>query len=355
MLNTSARRNRCAALCMTVMQNATYTQQPVACAASCTLSGAPQRLRPIPFRAVFFLGAVRLLELDLPDHPRGGTRSDHARGEVAGDDRIGADDRPLADGHAAGHDAVRAEPAAVADRHWALGAHPLVGDRQVGVVEAVVGVRQEAVVREHAVTPDVDPLGRGHHATEVQDRAFADPRRRRLGVEREPATRFDQHPGLDLGPALVKRLEQVADDREADVELAAKHVPAQAQLADHALVAIVVPALPPEEAGPLPQRALAPRFEPFAIAARARNSYAIEAASSAVVCARESYGGATSTTSKPQNRVPARARISASASCGKSPATSGVPVAGANAGSITSTSKLKKSGASPDRSRTRLA
>ena len=57
----------------------------------------------------------------------------------------------------------------------------------------------------------------------------------------------------------------------------------------------------------------------------------------------------------PVNRMPASARTSASASRGSSPATSGVPVPGANAGSITSMSKLKNAGASPTRSRTRRA
>src|SRR5580765_5307160 len=90
-----------------------------------------------------------------------------------------------------------------------------------------------------------------------------------------------------------------------------------------------------------------------ASAVSARNSYATFAPSSAVTWPALSYGGETSTTSKPLKRSPASERMKASASCGKRPATSGVPVPGANAGSSTSMSKLKNAGPSPTRSRTR--
>src|SRR5262249_36119987 len=62
------------------------------------------------------------------------------------------------------------------------------------------------------------------------------------------------------------------------------------------------------------------------------------AASSAVICPGPSYGGETSTTSAPTMFRPASARTSTSASYDVSPPTSGVPVAGANAGSTASMS-----------------
>ena len=103
-----------------------------------------------------------------------GARGDHAGREVARDHRVRPDDGALADRDAAGDDAVRAEPAVVADRHGALRAACPAGSPAVGVVEAVVGVGEEAVVGEHAMAADLDPLVRGDHAAEVQDRALAD-------------------------------------------------------------------------------------------------------------------------------------------------------------------------------------
>ena len=63
----------------------------------------------------------------------------------------------------------------------------LPGHRAVGVVEAVVGVGDEAAVGEHAVLADLDQLDGGDLHAEVEERAAADadPRRRR----RRSATR----------------------------------------------------------------------------------------------------------------------------------------------------------------------
>jgi hypothetical protein len=131
----------------------------------------------------------------------------------------------------------------------------------------MVGVRQEAVVREHAVAADFDPLVRGDHAPEVHDRSLPDRDRRRIRIESEPAARLDQHPGADRGAALVERLEKVAHDREADIEVAPQHVPAEPQLPCDALVALVVAPLPPEQARLLPKGVVH-----LVSAVRARNS-----------------------------------------------------------------------------------
>jgi len=68
--------------------------------------------------------------------------------------------------------------------------------------------------------------------------------------------------------------------------------------------------------------------------------------------ARPVKGGETSTTSAPARRIPRSARRKASASAVEKPATSGVPVPGANAGSRKSMSKERKTGRWPTRSRT---
>ena len=78
-------------------------------------------------------------------------------------------------------------------------------------------------------SPIVDAVRRGDHAPEVHDRPVADPHGRRLGIQREPAAALDQHPGADVGAALVERLQQVAVHREPQVRVAAQEVPLHAQ------------------------------------------------------------------------------------------------------------------------------
>src|SRR5213078_2006354 len=88
-------------------------------------------------------------EVDRPQHLSGNACADVAGGQVLRDDRVRADDAALADRDAARHDDVRAEPAVVADPRRPLRREALPGDRPVRVVEAVLGVGDEAAVREH--------------------------------------------------------------------------------------------------------------------------------------------------------------------------------------------------------------
>ena len=90
----------------------------------------------------------------------------------------------------------------------------------VRVVEAVVGVADEAAVGEHRVVADLDPLVGGEHRVAVEEAAGADldPR---LGRQGQPAAGLQQRPFADPQPALVERLEHLALDRLADEEAAA--------------------------------------------------------------------------------------------------------------------------------------
>ncbi len=85
--------------------------------------------------------------------------------------------------HPAGHRAVDAEPAVGADLDRALRGEALPGDRQLGVVEAVLGIADEAAVGEHHVVADRHPFLRGDHRAPVEEaaRADLDLRRRRRG------------------------------------------------------------------------------------------------------------------------------------------------------------------------------
>ncbi len=96
------------------------------------------------------------LELDLADHPGGDSGGDHTPREALGDHRVRSDHAALADLHPAGHDAVDPEPAVGPDPDRALGGEPLPGDRDVGVVEAMVRVADEAAVGEHHVVADLE-------------------------------------------------------------------------------------------------------------------------------------------------------------------------------------------------------
>ncbi len=72
------------------------------------------------------------------------------------DDRVCPDHAPLADRHPSRDHDVGPAPDVVADRRRPLGRKALPGDGLVGVVEAVVGVRDEAAIGEHAVLTDLD-------------------------------------------------------------------------------------------------------------------------------------------------------------------------------------------------------
>ena len=86
------------------------------------------------------------------------------------------------DGHAARDHHVRPAPDVVADPGRPLAREALPGDRLVGVVEAMVRVRHEAAVREHAVIADLHELGGCDH-----DARCSGTCPRRSGSARHPA------------------------------------------------------------------------------------------------------------------------------------------------------------------------
>ena len=64
---------------------------------------------------------------------------------------------------AAGHDDVSAAPDVVTDDGRTLGGEALPGDRPAGIVEAMVGIGDQAAVGEHTVIADLDEVHRGDH------------------------------------------------------------------------------------------------------------------------------------------------------------------------------------------------
>ena len=127
-----------------------------------------------------------------------------------------------------------------------LAREALPRDRPDGVVEAMVGVGDEAAVGEHAVLADLDQLERRHHHAEVQERAGADPDPRRAGSG-DPHAGLEQRLRADLEPALAQRLEHVAVQRPADERLPAHELPMDPRAVPRQRVALVpAPLLHPQ-------------------------------------------------------------------------------------------------------------
>src|SRR5690349_10582053 len=176
------------------------------------------------------------------DHSCGRPRGDRARGKISRHHRVGADDAAVADRHPAGHHAIDAEPAVGADPHWPLRREALLGDRHVGIVEAVVGIADEAAIGEHRVVADLDRFQGRQHRVAVEEAAGADldPSLRR---QRQPAARLEQRSFADPQTPFVERLEDLALDRLAHVEAAACRVASQSPLPGKAAIALIPAAL----------------------------------------------------------------------------------------------------------------
>ena len=94
----------------------------------------------------------------------------------------------------------------------------------------MVGVADEAVVGEHHVVADLDPLGGGEHGVLVEEAARAD-LDLGAGGERQPAARLEKGPVAYPQPALVEGLEHLSVDRKADERPGPRHVAVNAKTA----------------------------------------------------------------------------------------------------------------------------
>src|SRR3954452_22767018 len=159
--------------------------------------------------AISALLGLRRLGAPAAQDARRGAGGDRERRQVGGHHAVGADHAALADRHAAGDHDVRAAPDVVADARRALGGEALPGHRLGQVVEAMVGVGDEAAVCEHAVVADLDELLGGDHHVEVEERSRADAHARVAG-QREPDAGLEERVLADLQPALQERLQDVA-------------------------------------------------------------------------------------------------------------------------------------------------
>ena len=130
----------------------------------------------------------------------------------------------------------------------------LPGDRHLGIVEAMLGVADEAAVGEHHVVADRHLLLGGDHRVAVEEAALAD-LDLGLGRQRHPAAGLEQRAFADPQAALVERLEHLALDRLADEEAAAGGVAGEAEPAGESPVALVpAPLRPPDAPAGLPMR-----------------------------------------------------------------------------------------------------
>ena len=174
--------------------------------------------------------AAVALELDLANHLRGSAGCDHPRGDVARYDRVRADRAALADLDAPRHHATDPEPAVGADPHRPARDEALFGDRLVGIVVAVVRVADEAVVGEHHVVADLDPLGGREHRVLVEKAAVPD-LDLRARAQGQPAPRLQQGPLPYPQPPLVEGLEHLTLHGKADEGPRARHVAVDAKAA----------------------------------------------------------------------------------------------------------------------------
>ena len=100
-------------------------------------------------------------------------------------------------------------PDVVADPGRPLAREPLPGNGSTAVVEAVVGVGDQAAVGEHAVRADVDERERSDHHPEVQKAPLPIAIRAFPGSG-DPDVGFEQNLWTYLEATLVQRLEHVA-------------------------------------------------------------------------------------------------------------------------------------------------
>src|SRR5699024_7768689 len=110
------------------------------------------------------------------EYPRGDAPEDGEGRMRAPHDRARSDDRVVADVRAAGDDALRRDPDVVPDAHRGLD-DPLVLDRGLEVVDAVVEVADVDVVGEDARLADLDVEPGVDGVADADDRLGADAQR----------------------------------------------------------------------------------------------------------------------------------------------------------------------------------
>lgn len=125
-------------------------------------------------------------------YPRWIPTDDYARGDVVKDDGVDADDRVAPDPDSGEDRDLSADPDVVLDDHRSGPAGVPAIDRRLGIGEMV----PELAGAQHAIRPDLDPLG-GDDGAAVQPGIAADPNQG-LRPGRDQAIDFGMRPGVDV-------------------------------------------------------------------------------------------------------------------------------------------------------------